>query len=370
MPFVFLLRSLFSFISLAVLTSGIAVTWTWYRENAYFTPDGHFMVLRADWPIWLGLVLLLLSFGGKWIWVPLLARPNRSGTRLRHSEGERLESPTGNHLFVSSGRGSAHRPLIFVHGSSLDSSVWTYAREAFEDHEVTVMDLAGLGRSTKHRPVTMTSMAEDLQFVVERQAAAPVLIGHSMGGMVIQTLARNRPDLFDGTRIAGVVLLNTSYTNPLRTMIFARVLTPLQPLIEIFLRLQMWLLPLTWLSAWQSYLSGSAHIANRFTFGRGVTRHELDHVTFISTRNLPAVVAEGELAMLHWDATDAVSQCLAPVLVIGGRNDPVTKPEASEYIDASAANAKLVLIEGGNHMSFLDKREYYHELLRTYLQAL
>jgi pimeloyl-ACP methyl ester carboxylesterase len=369
MPFVFLIRSLFSLISLAILATGTTITWWWYRENAYFTADGHFMVLRADWPIWLGLLLLLLSVGGKWLWVPLLARPNGAGTPLHHGRGGQIQTSTGNRLFVHNERVDRGRPIIFVHGSSLDSSVWTYAREAFQDHHVIDFDLPGLAKSHKHGPVTMTGMAEDLQFLIERQAAAPVLVGHSMGGMIIQTLARNRPDLFDGTRIAAVVLLNTTYTNPLRTMVLSGVFRTLQPLVELFLRLQIWLLPLSWLSAWQSYLSGSAHIANRLLFGGQVTRHELNHVTLVATRNSPSTVAQGELAMLHWDATDALQYCRTPVLVIGGLRDPVTKPDASEYIAASCPSSELALVEGANHMSFLDKRDEYHAAISSFLHA-
>jgi pimeloyl-ACP methyl ester carboxylesterase len=367
MPFVLLLRGLFSFLSLTVLVSGLAITWRWYEQNAYFTPDGKLQVLLADWPLWLGLLLLALSFLGRWLWVPIIARADDDRTTLHHVEGQRIRSSSGARLFVCNECLARDRPIIFVHGSSLDSSVWTHAREAFDDHQIIVFDLPGLGKSRKDGPVTLTKMAEDLQFVIERQATAPIVVGHSMGGMIIQTLARNRPDLFDGSRIAGVVLFNTSYTNPLKTMVLSRILTAAQPLIELFLRLQIWLLPLTWLSGWQSYLSGTAHIANRLTFGKTVTRSELKHVTLISTRNSPAVIAEGELAMLHWDATDALQNCLTPVLVVAGSADPVTMPSASEYISASSPTSNLVIVEGGNHMSFLDKREEYHSLLREFV---
>jgi pimeloyl-ACP methyl ester carboxylesterase len=368
MPLTFLLRFVFSLLSLVILGIGIGLTWGWYRENAYFTSDGEFMVLLADWPLWLGLALLLLSFGGKWLWLLLLARPN-SKPKLRHGEGSKITTISGAPIFVHEEGAKGSRPIIFVHGSSLDSSVWTYARKEFSDHQVIEFDLVGLGRSGKSGPVTMVGMAEDLLSIIDKQTVAPILVGHSMGGMIIQTLAKHRPDLFDGSRIAGVVLVNTSYTNPLKTMILSGLLTALQPVIELMCRLQIWLQPVVWLGAWQGYLSGSAHIANRITFGKTPTRDELEHVTLISTRNPPGVIAEGILAMLHWDATDALQFSQTPVLVIGGHNDIVTKPEASEYIAASCPTSKLVLVEGANHMSFLDMSEHYHALIRADMAA-
>lgn len=367
MPFVFLVRSLFSLLSLAILVSGIAITWRWYRENVYLASEGEPMVLLADWPPWLGVLLLLLSVGGKWLWLPLLARRGNGDTPLRHPEGGLLQSSTGDQLFVNSSQVERDRPIIFIHGSSLESSVWAYAREAFADHQVIVFDLPGLGRSHRQQRVTMVGMAEDLQFLIERQPVAPILVGHSMGGMLIQTLAKIRPDLFDGRRIAAVVLVNTTYTNPLKTMILARLLTALQPAVELFLWLQIWLFPLAWLSAWQSYLSGTAHMANRLLFGSRVTQAELDRVALIATRNSPAIIAEGELAMLHWDARDALQQSRTPVLVIGGCRDLVTKPEASEYIAASCPTSEITLLERANHMSFLDEADAYHATIRGFL---
>ena len=71
LPFAFLLRALFSFLSLAVLVTGVVVTWRWYEQNAYFTADGKLQVLLADWPLWLGLVLLLTAFVLGWLLYPL-----------------------------------------------------------------------------------------------------------------------------------------------------------------------------------------------------------------------------------------------------------------------------------------------------------
>ncbi len=53
-----------------------------------------------------------------------------------------------------------------------------------------------------------------------------MLVGHSIGGMTIQTLARDHPELF-GREVVGVVLLNTTYTNPLKTMILPRLMQAL-----------------------------------------------------------------------------------------------------------------------------------------------
>jgi pimeloyl-ACP methyl ester carboxylesterase len=186
-----------------------------------------------------------------------------------------------------------------------------------------------------------------------------------MGGMVVQTLARRHPDMFD-RMIVGAVLINTTYTNPLKTMILAPLAQALRPLLEVAHYLQIGLLPISWLSAWQSYLSGSTHMANRLGFGRGVTRGQLDHVSLLSARNSPASLARGNLAMFRWDATGAVSNIPHPLLILAGDGDIFTKPEASRQIADFAAAPELHVISGSNHFSFLDHSREYNSLIAEY----
>ena len=63
--------------------------------------------------------------------------------------------------------------------------------------------------------------------------------------------------------------------------------------------------------------------------------------------------------MIEWDGTGAVANIPDPVLIIAGAGDIVTKLEASETIASSAVAPTLLVVEGGNHMSFLDHGPTY-----------
>jgi pimeloyl-ACP methyl ester carboxylesterase len=183
--------------------------------------------------------------------------------------------------------------------------------------------------------------------------------------MTIQTLMRDHPQLQD--RIAGLVLLNTTYTNPLKTMILSGPLLALQrPLLEPAMKLVMALRPLIWLFKWQSYLSGSAHLANRFGFGKYVTRSQLEHTTLLATRSDPGLLARGDLAMFHWDATAALQHVRRPVLVIGGDADIVTKLEANRAIAEQTEIASLRVVPGVNHMGPMERADLYNSLIADF----
>lgn len=372
MPLFAILRFLFMLLSLAVLAAAGYLLWSWYEGAVTTTPDGLLVRVRDDWRLWLGVALLAWSFLGRFLTPLLVARPDTDRTKPERDGGDLLLGGSGATLYVESHGDAAAPTLILTHGWGLDSTIWFYARrDLARRFRVLTWDLPGLGRSRpapEGRP-SLSDFAADLRSLVEEAGGPVVLVGHSIGGMTIQTLARDNPEIF-GDRVVGVVLLNTTYTNPLRTMILSGLAQALRwPVLEPMMRLAVWLQPLAWLGAWQSYLSGSAHLANRLGFGRYVTRSQLEHTTLLATRNAPGRQAQGNLAMFRWDATDALAGLPVPVLVIGGDMDIVTKLEASERIAGSTSNATLLKVEGVNHMGFLERADVYNTAIAEFAGA-
>ncbi|MDB5421017.1 MAG: hypothetical protein JWR59_964 [Brevundimonas sp.] len=363
MPLIALLKIVFALLSLLILAAAGYLLWSWWDGYLIPAADGQGLVfVRDDWRVWTGLGLLAWSFLGRVIVTPLLARGDTDPTTPRREDGVEIAGTADARLYVERRGGGEGLPLVLTHGWGLDSTIWDYAsRDLGQTHPLILWDLPGLGRSkVKPSGVTLPAFAQDLRQVIEFTGAPKViLVGHSIGGMTIQTLVRDQPD-FVRDHVAGIVLINTTYTNPLRTMILSPLLLALQkPVLEPVFHLMAWLQPVAWLGAWQSYLSGSAHVANRFGFGRYVTRSQLEHTTLLATRNPPGVQARGNLAMFHWDATDALANLGVPLLVLGGDRDIITKLEASRNI-AAAGRADLEAIEGVNHMGFLERSDLYN----------
>lgn len=366
MPLFSIVRFFTTLLSLAVLGAAGYLLWSWYQGRWVVDAAALPERVREDWRLWTGLGLLAWSFLGRRILLPLLARPDERPTRPDRSEGQEIAGASGATLYVERYGPAGAPPIIFTHGWGMDSTFWSYAKQDLSDRfSLTFWDLPGLGRS-RAREVSLSAFAADLGCLLEASGRRPaVLVGHSIGGMTIQTLIRERPELLD--RVAGVVLLNTTYTNPLKTMILSGPLQALQkPLIEPAMRLAQALHPLVWLFQWQSYLSGSAHIAHRFGFGRFVTRSQLEHVTLLSTRNRPGIEAAGNLAMLRWDAAEAVARLRAPLLVIGGDRDIVTKLEANRRIAESARRGRLEVVEGANHLGPMERADLYNRLIADF----
>jgi pimeloyl-ACP methyl ester carboxylesterase len=374
MPLLGLIRFFTTLLSLAVLVAAGYLLWSWYDGYLLRDTAGVLHREREGWRLWTGMGLLAWSFIGRSILLLLLARRDVRPTRAARGPGQTITSPTGSSLYVESHGPTGAPPIIFTHGWGMDSTFWHYAKEDLGDRfRLVLWDLPGLGRSKAggSEAISLEAFATDLATLIERVGGqSVVLVGHSIGGITIQTLIRDYPQL--QKRLAGVVLLNTTYTNPLKTMIFSGLLQTLQrPVLEPAMKLIMALQPLVWLSKWQSYLSGSSHLAQRFGFGKFVTRSQLEHTTLLATRNPPGVLARGDLAMFHWDATGVLSRLYAPALVIGGDLDIVTKLEASRTIVDESDHATLHVVDDVNHMGPMERADLYNRMIGDFaLQVL
>jgi pimeloyl-ACP methyl ester carboxylesterase len=368
----FLLRQFFALISLLVLVTAGYLLWAWYQGEWVRDANGILVQIRHDWWLWTGAALLLWSFFGRYVVRLLLAKQDTDPMRLERATGQMLESPSGAKLHVESYGSADAPPLVLVHGWSQDNRMWFYAkRDLARQFRVIVWDLPGLGNSTRPSSgrVCLEDFAEDLATVVAFAGKPTMVVGHSIGGMIVQTLARDRPALF-GSAIAGVVLCNTTYVNPLKTMILSGLARAIRwPLLEPLMRLNIVLLPFAWASSWQSYISGSTHISTRIGFGKYVTRSQLDATAWMMTANSPAVSARGDLAMFRWDSQMALAQVNVPLLVIGGDKDIVTKLEASRTI-VGASSGQLTVMESANHMGPVERADLYNEAIAIFAGPL
>jgi pimeloyl-ACP methyl ester carboxylesterase len=319
--------------------------------------------------------LLLFILLGKFLIKALLSKRRKGEDEPQQFEPQKrdtLKRPDGTTINVEYYGREDGQPIIFVHGLSASSKNWYYQRKHFEkDFHLIMMDLPGMGKSTRpsNKDFSLTKMAADLQAVIEHTGARnPILWGHSMGGMTILTfLAKNK----DANRpsVKAAILQHTTYTNPVRTIIFRRVLTAIQkPILEPLCWLMVALSPLIWVCRWMSYLNGNAHIMTRWlTFAGTQTSQQLDYSTLLSTMTPPAVMARGCLGMFRYDVSRELSAIHVPVLIIAANKDRLTRPDASEHMKAQMPNAQLVTVMPGNHQGLLERHNEVNDAAGTFV---
>lgn len=98
-------------------------------------------------------------------------------------------------------------PLIFLHGIGGAARAWRQQLATFGNQfRATAWDMPGYGGSAPLASVSITALAEALQqFIEQIGASRPILVGHSIGGMIVQKWLVQFPKL-----ARGVVLAQTS----------------------------------------------------------------------------------------------------------------------------------------------------------------
>jgi pimeloyl-ACP methyl ester carboxylesterase len=373
MPIVIIPRALLSLLSLLILAGAAYLLWSWYDGFEIRDASGYLRRVRGpDWWLYLGLILAAWSVCGRFV-VALFLPAGPDEPRETRTAGRVVEAPDGSRLHVETWGLAGAPTLILTHGWGLNSTAWWYAKETLSKRfQLMTWDLPGLGRSTppKDGKLTIDRFAQGLGAVLQSAGDGPViLVGHSIGGMTTQTFWRTASQA-QKERVIGMVLIDTTHENPLRTMWLSGLWRALRwPLIEPICWLTIVLSPLAWLSAWQSYLSGSSQLAMRLTgFGRYATRGQVDFSARLSAKGSPAVQAKGNLAMFRWQATEVLPTIGVPVLILSGDRDIVTLPSASATITRAVPKGRLVAIEGAGHMGFLECSAAYDAAIAEFAE--
>ncbi|MET0964750.1 MAG: alpha/beta hydrolase [Nakamurella sp.] len=292
--------------------------------------------------------------------------------------------------------------IIFSHGWTLRSGSWHYQRlglagpdfgaapaEADDDPEpprrrngadsgpypparLVFYDQRSHGRSTKAPDghSTMDLLASDLQQMIN--TAAPVgpvvLIGHSMGGMAIMTLAAHDPDLF-AERVAGVGLICTG-ASYLRRSEFSRLLTTggnpvVRAVTNVAARY-----PAIFERGRASSKDAVWLLTRSFGFARkDVPGAMVDYLDEMISDTPVEVIAEFTPALFAHDQTAALPALAGiPTAIVSGDKDRMTPLERSQAIADALPDAEFVVAAGSGHMAMMEDPTVTNEALRRMLR--
>jgi len=107
-------------------------------------------------------------------------------------------------------------PIVLLHGLTANGACWTLLARALEDdYDVVMPDARGHGRSgTPADGYRYDDLAADVLGLMDAlgvTAAAPVLLGHSMGAMTAAVVASRNP-----RHLGGLILVDPTFLTPQR----------------------------------------------------------------------------------------------------------------------------------------------------------
>lgn len=370
-------------LSAALVAGAIALGHEWYARSWAWDEELRQSVFAPEFG-WNGPTALLagalllgaIAVMGGPILKAVLRLTKKSGDDPRASAmppatEQRLRRPDGSELQVKLFGPADGPPLILTHGWGLNSDEWVYAHRDLAQHfRLIVWDLPGLGASPRSvdRDYSLPKMARDLEAVLRLAEGRPAtLIGHSIGGMITLTFCQLFPEALR-SRVAGLVLTHTTYTNPVRTTKGAGFFTAIEtPVLVPLMYLTIALSPLIWLLNWLSYRNGSAHLLNmQSSFAGTETCEQIDFAAHFQVLASPAVLARGMLAMLRYDATSTLKAITVPTLIVAGDQDTTCKPEASARMQQDIPDARQVTLTPARHLGLIEHHARYGQSVQDF----
>src|SRR5680860_306741 len=234
--------------------------------------------------------------------------------------------------------------VVLVHGAGMEGSVWEYqadglARAGFDPIAV---DLPGHGGSGGEPSTTIKGYAGWLLAYLSMLGEPVHLVGHSMGSLVVLETAAARRDV-----VRSVTLMGVSDQMPVNPDLLAGVERNDRSVFAAMTK---------WMYADNPIGSPAWSVAD--TVG-------------VLERSRPGVAFADLTACDTYSGAAAVAATLpAPMLLLLGEQDVMTKPSAAGPIASAATNATTVIVKGAGHLMMVERPDIVTDALVEFLRSV
>lgn len=248
---------------------------------------------------------------------------------------------TAIYYFTHNKAGADSPPVVLIHGAGGSHLHWPSEVRRLPGYRTYALDLPGHGKSTGRGLQSVAAYADAVLHWLEAvDLHRVVLVGHSMGGAIVQYLALHAKDQVLGLGLVGTgarlrvhpdILQNTLSEKTYRTAVNTIVQWAFSPqtppqLVEI----------------------ASRRMAE--------TRPSVLHGDFVASDAFDIITQVGEIHQ--------------PTAVICGADDQLTPLRYSQFLADNIPNAQLEVIPAAGHMVMLEKPQEVAVVLSAFLEKI
>jgi len=235
-------------------------------------------------------------------------------------------------------------PLVLVHGYLGGQDMWQFQEVLEDNFELIMPSLAGYGESSKMTaPSTIRENATQVFELLDYLKIDTFnLLGHSMGGMIVQEMAALSPE-----RINKLICFGTGSIGVLPNR-FETIAESRRKIKEIGLSETRINIAKTW---FVDHLAGDGY------------KLCLDEGTKATTQAALASLDAWEC----WDGRGQLNQITSPTLILWSNKDQSYDWNQQEVLNKGIANSKVEVVDGCAHNSHMEKPDLINSIIKSFL---
>jgi len=227
--------------------------------------------------------------------------------------------------------------ILFVHGAGGGEYTWSYQKGFFEKQfSPIIIELPGHGESGGEGEQEIGRYTEHVHaFLKAMKLSKVTLVGHSMGGAIVQTLALTHPEV-----IHKIVLVGTGA----RLKVVPMILNGIKENFEETVRK-----------------------ITRFAYSRKASLDLIERDISNLMRCRPEVLYGDFLACDRFDIMNEVEKIDLPTLVLCGEEDQLTPVKYSEFLHSHIKYSKIEILPNAGHMVMIESPQAFNEKIREFI---
>lgn len=227
--------------------------------------------------------------------------------------------------------------ILFIHGAGGGQYTWSSQKGFFEKHfNPIIIELPGHGESEGEGENEIGKYAEHVHgFLKALNLSKVFLVGHSMGGAIVQTMALRYPEV-----IKGIVLVGTGA----RLRVLPMILDGLKTSFEETVRK-----------------------INVLHYSRKASSDLLEKSFLNMMQFRPEILYGDYVACDRFDVINEVEKIDLPALILCGDEDELTPVKYSQFLQSRIKESKSEIIPNAGHMVMMESASAFNEKIRGFI---
>ena len=227
--------------------------------------------------------------------------------------------------------------VLFIHGAGGGEYTWNYQKGFFEKQfNPIIIELPGHGKSGGDGEQEIGKYAEHVHAFLKVMGLSKVtLVGHSMGGAIVQTLALTHPEV-----INKIVLVGTGA----KLRVFPMILDGIK-----------------------NNFKETVRKITQFAYSRKVSSDLIERAISDLMQCRPEVLYGDFLACDRFDIMNEVEKIDLPTLVLCGDEDELTPVKYSQFLHRQIKHSKIEILSNAGHMVMMESPQAFNEKIGEFI---